>query len=141
MDLQPCQPSENAGSHAAVHTPPSAPTTNTSNLSALRETQVTGAPGAASPSRTCHHPCHQSVKPGSHAALTTLPSTSVPKMSSRSALRDTTCIGDPGGKRVSPMRPQPCQPSENPGSQAAVLTAPSRSVTETSRWSRLRDTP
>jgi hypothetical protein len=66
---QPCHPSVNAGSHAAVQMRPSVPTTNTSSLSGLRDTPVTAAPGAARPPAIGHQPCHPSVNAGCQAAV------------------------------------------------------------------------
>src|SRR5262249_50381611 len=86
---EPCQPSVKVGSQAAVHTRLSLPMTNTSSLSLLRDTAVTGAPGAALPPLSVHQPCNQSVKAGSHAAVTIAPLTSVAKISNLSVLRDT----------------------------------------------------
>src|SRR5205809_165553 len=86
---QPCHQSVKPGSQAAVQTRPSLPTTKTSSLLVLRDTAVTGAPGAARPPFSSHQPCHQSVKPGSQAAVMMTPLTSVTKISSLSVLRET----------------------------------------------------
>ena len=59
----------------------SAPPTNTSSLSVLRETAVTGAPGAARPPFSSHQPCQPSVNAGSQAAVWITPLMSVTKMS------------------------------------------------------------
>ena len=117
---QPCHPSVKSGSQAAVQMRPSFPVTKTSSLSVLRETAVTGAPGAARPPFSSHQPCHQSVKSGSQAAVIITPRLSVTKMSSLSGLRDTASTREPTGTRMLPIGHQPCQQSVKPGSHAAV---------------------
>jgi hypothetical protein len=47
----------------------------------LRDTAVTGAPGAARPPLMGHQPCQPSAKSGSQAAVWMLPLLSVTKMS------------------------------------------------------------
>src|SRR5665647_1342725 len=114
--------------------------TKMSSLSVLRETAVTGAPGAAWPPLMCHQPCQPSAKSGSQAAVYTPPSVPVTKMSSLSVLRDTTSTAAPGAAWPPLMCHQPCQPSAKSGCQAADRTWPLTSVRKTSRWSALRVT-
>src|SRR5215472_11041848 len=140
MAHHPCHPSVKLGSQAAVQTRLSVPTTKTSRWSMLRETTVTGDPGAALPPLSSHQPCQPSVNAGSHAAVCTTPFTSVTKMSNLSELRETTCTGEPAGTWMSPMGHQPCHPSVKAGSQAAVHTRPSVPTTKTSSLSLLRET-
>ena len=71
----------------------------TSSLSVLRETPWIGVPGAPRPPLSCHQPCHQSAKSGSHAAVQITPARSVAKTSSLSALRLTASIDAPAGSR------------------------------------------
>ena len=98
----------------------SLPVTKTSSLSVLRETAVTGAPGAARPPFSSHQPCHQSVKSGSQAAVIITPRLSVTKMSSLSMLRETAPTAVPAGAVALPIGHQPCHQSVKSGSQAAV---------------------
>jgi hypothetical protein len=89
------------GSHAADHTRPSVPTTNTSSLSVLRDTAVTGAPAAACPPLIFRQACQPSVNPGSQEPVRIEPFTSVAKISSLSVPREAACTGAPAGTRMS----------------------------------------
>jgi len=92
---------DNQTKQLSLFTAPSVPVTKMSRWSVRRETAVTGAPGAARPSRMGHQPCQPSVWSGAQAAVCTRPSVSERNTSRRLALRDTA-TGAPGPRMLEP---------------------------------------